>query len=151
MSLYEFLLIFHVLAAALWFGSGVVMMVLSRRILAVEPAGMSALGPAMAWWAGRAHPAAGLLLLVTGPAMVADADIGFGEAWVLIGLIGLIGLFAYGGGVLGRKGDKLGRDLAEAGQLSPALRADTQGLLRLMGIESVILALIIVDMVVKPG
>lgn len=151
MSLFEFLLTFHVLAAALWFGSGVAMAVITRRVLATDAPALTGLGPALNWWAGRAHPAAGLVLLITGPAMVADADIGFGELWVLIGLVGVIGLFAYGGGVLGRKGDKLARDISQAGQLTPALKADTQSLVRLMSYETVFLALIILAMVVKPG
>jgi uncharacterized membrane protein len=144
----DLLLSLHVLAAALWFGSGLAINVVTRRILA-DPSRIASLAEPMNWWAGRAHPAAGLVLLLTGPGIVAEAGYSFGDPWILIALVGLIALFIYGGAVVGRSGTALvERAQTDAGG---GVREDAQRLLTLMTIETVILGLIIVDMVVKPG
>ena len=150
--MYDLLLSLHILAAAVWFGSGVAINVITRRVLAGDAQGLAGFAGPMNLWAGRAHPAAGLVLLITGPGIVAHVGYSFGEPWIIIALVGLFALFAYGGAVVGRAGTSLTDGLAESGgTLTPALREQAQKLLRLLTIETVILGLIIVDMVVKPG
>lgn len=152
MSWYELLLSIHILAAALWFGSGLAITAMAYRALADTPRSFSTFAVPAGWWAGRAHPAAGVVLLLTGPAMLAQADISFGEPWVIIGLVGLVALFAIGGAFVGRTSDDLVRQLREGdGAVTPELRPQAQRLLLYTRIESALLALMIVDMVVKPG
>jgi uncharacterized membrane protein len=152
MSWYELLLSLHVLAAALWFGSGVAITVTAYRALATGREAFSAVLPPAGWWAGRAHPAAGVVILLTGFGMVADADLSLGDTWVLLGLIGVVLLFAYGGAAVGRTSDQLTKRIAEGGGvLTAELLPVANRLLLLVRIESALLALLIVNMIVKPG
>ncbi len=132
----------HILAAGTWLGSGLAITAISLRTLRAEPDGFPALARPMTWWAGRAHPAAGVVLLLTGPAMVADADLSFSEPWILIALAGWITSSVVGATQLGPRAERLGQgyDAAVWGQFEGIDRVD-----------SVILILIIADMVIKPG
>jgi hypothetical protein len=151
MSWYELLLSLHVLAAAAWFGSGLAITVTAYRALAAGREAFGAVQPAAGWWAGRAHPAAGVVLLLTGFGLVAEADIGLGEPWIVLGLVGLVALFAFGGAFVGRTSDDLSGRIAEAGGMTEALLPLAERLLLFTRIESAVLALVIVNMVVKPG
>lgn len=148
MSWYELLLTLHVVAVALWFGSTVAITVVSYRLLAVEPA---TFGPAfrqMGWWAGKAHPAAGVVILLAGIAMVIEADLSFGELWIVLALVGWVALSGIGGGVISRSGERLeaALDRGEDGEA----RAHASRLLLGTRIEAALIVLVIVDMVAKP-
>jgi putative copper export protein len=149
---FDVLLFLHILAAALWLGSGAAILVIARRALAEDDATFGTVAVHAGWWAGRAHPAAGVVLLLTGPAMVADADIGFGTTWVVLGLVGLLVLFAVGGALTGRTSTALSARLRETGgALTADMRPQAEAVLRYSGIEVVLLVLVIADMVFKPG
>jgi hypothetical protein len=145
--MYEWLLAVHILAAGLWLGSGVSLLVVGRRVLAQgRDAFAQWVGPAT-WWGGRAHPAAGLVLLLTGPGIISAAEYDWGEPWIVIALVGLFVLFAIGGGLVGRTAGALDRAIASGGDVDGLGRK----LLRFTLLEMAILAIVIVDMTVKPG
>jgi hypothetical protein len=147
--MYEWLLAVHILAAGLWFGSGVSLLVVGRRVMASGREAFAQWVRPATWWGGRAHPAAGLVLLLTGPGIVSAADYDFGEPWIVIALVGLFVLFAIGGGLVGRTAGALDRAI-DAGD---GAAVDTLGrkLLSFTVLEMAILTIVIVDMVVKPG
>src|SRR5688500_16727482 len=100
MDWYELLKTLHILAIATWFGSSLAIIVLASRSLAV-PAVSGPCYVNAGWWAGRAHPAAGVVLLLTGFGMVGDADfIDFGDTWVWLGLVGLVVAMGIGGALI---------------------------------------------------
>ena len=152
MSWYELLLFLHVLAIATWFGSSLAITVLGIRALKT---GGETFGPVRinaGGWGGRAHPAAGVVLLLTGFGMVADADLSLGETWVLLALIGLVIAFGIGGALIGRTSDELTKTLtASGGVLTGEQRPAAEKLLLYTRIELVVLALVVADMVAKPG
>jgi len=150
MSWYELLLTIHILAVALWFGSGIAVTVLSYRLRAVDTATFSPFSVAANWWAGRAHPAAAVVIILAGFGMVADADLSMGELWITLALVGWVLLMALGGALVGPTATKL--EKAATGSAPAAeVQALAGRLLLLMRIESGLLALVIVDMVAKPG
>jgi uncharacterized membrane protein len=153
MSWYELLKSIHVLSAGLWFGSGIALAMIAQRALAAGPGPFGAVLRPANWWAGKAHPGAGVVLLLTGFAMLADADISVGETWVLLAIAGLLLLFGWGGAMVGRTSGELEARMDEAGGALPAdqLRPAASRLLLVLRIETVLLLLVIVDMVVKPG
>jgi len=151
MSWYELLLSLHILSAALWFGSTVALTVLGFRALKTGPDLFAAIAPPAGWWAGRAHPAAGVVLLLTGFAMVADADLDFGEPWLALGLLGLVLVFGVGGALTGRTSDALVKGVEARTLSADGLQAAGSRLLLYTRIEAAILVLVIVDMVAKPG
>ena len=152
MSWYELLKFIHVLAIATWFGSGLAILVLAMRVREL-PQAFGSFTVNATWWAGRAHPAAGVTLLITGLAMVSDADyIDFGDTWVWLGLIGLIAAFGIGGALIGRTADAISKSVeANGGVLAEAERPLSQQLFLYTRIELALLVLVVADMVAKPG
>jgi len=150
-SWYELYKTVHVLAIATWFGSGMAIMVIGLRAQALGRGPFSSFAISATWWAGRAHPAAGVLLLITGFAMVANADLSMGELWLTLALIGLVVAFGIGGALTGRTADQLVKRIeAGGGTLAESDQGVADRLLLFTRLELLVLALVIVDMVVKP-
>jgi hypothetical protein len=153
MSWYELLLFLHVLAIATWFGSGAAIMVLATRALPAGGATFGTFAINAGWWAGRAHPASGVVLLLTGFGLVGDSDVWeFGDTWVILGLIGLVLAMGVGGALIGRTAGELEKGLkASGGSLTPELNGIAERVILYARIELVVLVLAIADMVAKPG
>lgn len=150
MSWYELLLSLHLLAIASWFGSGLAITAMGFMSLRTGPEAFGAFTLPATKWAGRAHPAAGVVLLLTGFAMVADADWEF-DAWLVLGLVGLVAAMGMGGAFIGRTADGIVKRIEGGSLTAEELSADARRLLLYTRIELVILVLAIVDMVAKPG
>ena len=150
MSWYELLLTLHILAIATWFGSGLAITVLGARAL-TNPSAYGSFFVNASWWAGRAHPAAGVVLLLTGFGMVADADLDF-DTWLILGIVGIVAAMGIGGALIGRNADALSKSLEQGGAvLTEEQRPLANEVLLYSRIELAILVLVIVDMVAKPG
>ena len=151
MDWYELLKTLHILAIATWFGSGLAITVIGIRALAEGRQPFSTFAMHAGWWAGKAHPAAGLVLLLTGFAMIADADISIGETWIVIALVGLVAAMGLGGALVGRTSDDLMKRIKADGGMDDETTADARRLLLYTRLELAILVLVIADMVAKPG
>lgn len=152
MTWYELLLSLHILSAALYIGSALAITVISYRLLAVGSGSFPAFLDSAGWWAGRAHPAAAMALLVTAILMIVDADLSFGELWISLALAGWLLAGFIGGGLITRTGQQLGAELARSGgTLTETSRALTDRFLLYARLEVAVLVLVVVDMVVKPG
>ena len=150
MSWYELLLSLHILSIATWFGSGLALVAVGFQTIKTGPETYGGFVVPAAKWAGRAHPAAGVLLLLTGFAMVADADWDF-DAWLILGIIGLVAAMAVGGAFIGRTADSLVKRIESGGITAEELTEGGRNILLYSRIELVILLLVVVDMVAKPG
>lgn len=151
MSWYELLLFLHLLAMATWFGSGLAIMVLATRAQNVEGPAFGTFAINAGWWAGRAHPASGVVLLLTGFGMVAEADLDF-DTWLILALIGLVLAMGVGGALIGRTSDALSKALqANGGNYAEEHRDLAAQVILYSRIELAILVLVIADMVAKPG
>ena len=152
MSWYELLQFLHVLAIATWFGSGIAITVFTARSLGVGGTVFGTFALNAGWWAGRAHPTAGVVLLLTGFGMVADADLSLGDTWILLGLIGLVLALGIGGALIGRTSHELTAKItANGGEMTPDLRPLAEKVLLYARLELAVLVLVIADMVAKPG
>ena len=150
MSWYELLLSLHILSIATWFGSSAAITAMGFMSLKTGPEAFGTFSLPATKWAGRAHPAAGVLLLLTGFAMVADADWDF-ETWLILGLIGLVVAMGIGGALIGRTAEGMVKRIEAGSMTAEELSTDARRLLLYTRIELVILVLVIVDMVAKPG
>jgi uncharacterized membrane protein len=150
MSWYELLLSLHILAIATWFGSGLAITAMAFMSLKTGPEAFGTFMLPATKWAGRAHPAAGVILLITGFALVADADWDF-DAWLILGLIGLVAAMGVGGALIGRTGDAMVKRMEGGAITAEELSAGARKVLLYARIELVILVLVIADMVAKPG
>jgi hypothetical protein len=96
--------------------------------------------------------AAGVVLLLTGFGMVAEADISIGETWIVLALVGLVVAFGVGGALTGRTSDQLTKALeGSGGNYSAEHRDLAQQVILYSRIELAVLVLVIADMVAKPG
>ena len=151
MSWYELLLTLHILAAALYFGSVIAITVLSYRALSSDP---PSFGPTInhaGWWASKAHPAAASVILVAGILMIIDADLSFGDTWIVLGLAGWLLAGLFGGGLAGPAAVKLGEAMGERGGYTAELKPLASRFLLFSRIEAGLLVAIIAIMVSKPG
>ncbi|HSJ29313.1 MAG TPA: DUF2269 family protein [Acidimicrobiia bacterium] len=152
MTLHNWLLFAHVLAAMIWVGGGIVDLTISRRMMGVDAATARAFAAAREWTLTRVVLPATVLVPVVGISMVAESDVwSFGQTWIWLSLT-LVVAVVVGGAIV-------------AAVDTPRLRrlADERGLddpeyLRLQSrhenvINSVFLTVLIVVflMIFKPG
>ena len=150
MSWYELLLSLHILAIATWFGSSLATTAMGYMSLRTGPEAFGTVALPATKWAGRAHPAAGVVALLTGFAMIADADWDF-DTWLILGLVGLVVAMGVGGALIGRTAEGIVKRMEAGSMTAEELTTDARQLLLYTRIELVILVLVIVDMVAKPG
>ena len=150
MSWYELLLFLHVLAMATWFGSGLAITAIGFMSLKTGPEAFGTFALPATRWAGRAHPAAGVVLLLTGFGMVAEADLSF-DAWLILGLVGLVLGMGIGGALIGRTSEGLVKRIEAGSMTAEELTTGARQLLLYSRIELVVVVLVIADMVAKPG
>jgi hypothetical protein len=150
MSWYELLLTIHILAVALWFGSGLAITVVSYRLIGARDAAFAPFALHAGWWAGRAHPAASVVIILAGIGMVADSDfVEFGDLWIILGLIGWVVVGGLGGRFIGPTAERLAESVSTGG-VTEQVRPIAGRLLTFMRIEAGLLALLIAIMVAKP-
>jgi uncharacterized membrane protein len=153
MTWYEFLLFVHVAAAAVWVGGAAIMQFFGLRAMrAPNPMRLVDLGGDIEWIGQRVLVPASALAVVSGVLLVIDSDVwGFGDDWIVIGIILFAITFLAGALFFGPEAGRLGK-LAEAeGPTSPAVLAKLQRLLALTRADLMLLFLIIFDMSVKPS
>jgi Predicted integral membrane protein (DUF2269) len=141
----------HVLAIATWFGSGVAITVMGIRALKTGGLPYGSFIVNASAWAGRAHPIAGVILLLTGFGMVGDRDLAIGDAWILIGIIGLVTAMGIGGALIARTAGRVIEGVEQGdGVLPEDRRKPAERMLLYTRIELAVLAVVIAVMVVKP-
>jgi uncharacterized membrane protein len=153
MNWYEFLLFFHISMAAIWVGGAAMMQFFGlRAIRATDPQRLADVGGDIEWIGQRVLIPSSALAVVTGVLLVIDSDfIGFGDDWILLGIILFAITFLAGAGFFGPESGRLGKLVAAEGPSSPALQAKLKRLLALTRADLMLLFLIIFDMSVKPS
>lgn len=151
MSWYELLLSLHILAVATWFGSSLAITAMGMMWLKTGPEAFGVYAVPATKWAGKAHPAAGVVLLLTGFAMVADADYSLGEPWLILAIVGLVTAMGIGGALISRTADGIAKRVTAGSATAEELATSGRQLLLYARIELVVILLVIVDMVAKPG
>jgi uncharacterized membrane protein len=153
LSWYEFLLFFHVAMAVIWIGGAAMIQFFALRILkATDPMRMAEFGQDVEWISTRVFIPASALAVVSGVWLVIDSDFwGFGDDWILIGIILFAITFLAGTLFFGPESGRLGK-LAEAeGPTAPVVQQRMQRLIALSRADLMLLFLIIFDMTVKPS
>lgn len=152
MTLREILLFGHLLAVAVWLGGGVMTQIhVSRAAAAGEPSVLAAAIRGASRSGRLVFMPAGLAVLGFGIALVVQGGWGFEEPWIAVGFAGylistLIGMVFLG--PRSRRAERLG---AERGWESAEVGRIVRGMVQVMRVDVLILALVILDMVVKPG
>jgi putative copper export protein len=150
MTLYEWLLLGHVLSAMVWVGGGLMLVLVARRARASsDPRAVIDFGENLSYIGPRVLAPSVVGVLVFGVWMVLDsAAWDFGQAWILVA----IGLFAVavliGAVYLSRVALQMVGSSREDARVSRAL---LDRWLLGYAVVLVVLVLIVADMVFKPG
>ncbi len=152
MSWYELLLTLHILAMATWFGSSLAITAMGFMSMRTGPESFGGFMLPATAWAGKAHPAAGVVLLLTGFGLIGDSDAyGFGDTFIILAIIGLVVGMGIGGALIGRTADGMVKRIEGGTLTAEELSTDGRKLLLYTRIELVVLVLVVADMVAKPG
>jgi uncharacterized membrane protein len=141
----------HVIAAVVWVGGGVLLVLLG--IVAErksDPGELATVARQAAWVGQRVFAPVGLVVLLMGIAMMVNTNWGWGKFWVTIGLLGYAATFINGIAVLGPMAKRAETLITEKGADDPASVACVQKLLLLARVDMAVLLIVIVDMVTKP-
>jgi len=152
-SWYELLLFTHIAMAAIWVGGGAMIQFFALRIMkATDPMRMAEFGQDVEWVGTRVFiPASGLAVL-SGILLVIESEFwGFGDDWIVIGLILFAITFLAGFLFFGPESGRLGKLAETEGPTSPVVQARMQRLIALSRADLMLLFLLIFDMAVKPS
>jgi uncharacterized membrane protein len=151
MSTYEFLLFAHLLFVVTWVGTDIGIQVLSFRVLGAGPQRTVEFTGDIEWLGTRLLIPASLLVLVFGVLLVNNIGYEFGDTWVILGLVGFAFSAVVGSAFLGPESGRISKLGAERSADDPEVQARIRRILLVSRIELLILILVILDMVVKPG
>lgn len=152
MTLYESLVLVHVVMAVVWVGGGATLNILAIRAQrAKDPDRLVALARDVEWVGTRVFMPASILLLIAGIWAAAEGDWEFSQAWISIGFAGYIFSFLAGILFFGPESGRIAKLIEAEGAASPTVQARLGRLLTFTRIELVILIVVIWAMVVKPG
>jgi uncharacterized membrane protein len=152
LSWYEFLLFFHISMAVLWVGGGAMIQFFALRIMkATDPMRMAEFGQDVASISSRVFIPASALAVVSGVWMVIDSDfLGFGDDWIVIGIILFAITFLAGSLFFGPESGRLSKLAETEGPTAPVVQQRMQRLIALTRADLMLLFLLIFDMSVKP-
>lgn len=150
MDLYLAIRLLHVLAAMVWLGGGFCLLIIG---VIADRAGkgeeLLRLVQTIAYLGNRMFLPAALVTLLAGTAMV-WMSWRFTDFWIVIALGGFASSFALGIGVIKPRSDQLAARAAREGA-SPAVVEQCRELVRRGKLDYVIMFLVVVVMVLKPG
>lgn len=151
-TLYEFLKFAHITFAAVWIGTDTAMQVLSFRSLKAGGQRLVDFMSDVEWLGTRLLIPSSLLVVVFGVWMVLDNEVwDFSQTWITIGFAVFAASFLAGAGFLGPETGRLAKLTDEKGADDPEVRRRIKRILLVSRIELVLLVLVVLDMVVKPG
>jgi uncharacterized membrane protein len=151
MSTYEFLLFAHLLFVVTWVGTDIGIQFLSLRVLGAGPQRTVEFTADIEWLGTRLLIPASLLVVVFGVLLVNNVGFDFGDTWIILGLAGFLFSAGVGSAFLGPETGRISRLASETSPDAPEVQARIRRVLLVSRIELLILVLVILDMVVKPG
>lgn len=148
---YSVFRVVHVVVAVFWVGGGLTLTVLGLRAESLDdPAEIATLARQAAFVGEKLFAPAGLIVLLMGIAMVVNADLGWGQFWIVAALVGYAVTFATGVGVLSPLAKKVDALITEEGAESPAAQAAIRKILLVARVDVAVLLLVVADMTTKP-
>lgn len=152
MSYFELLLLGHLLAAMAWVGGDLMIQMFYLRARHAGPEAVARFARDVEWIGLRLLNPASFLVVVFGVLMVIDADFyDFSQFWIYAALAMFGVSFITGAGFLGPESGRIGKLADERGPADPEVQRRIARILLVSRIEFILLVLIVVDMVLKPG
>jgi uncharacterized membrane protein len=151
MTWYTFFKSLHVAAAAIWFGGAFMIQAFAFRITRTNDARRMADFAKDSEVIGmRVFIPATWVLLLAAVGLMLNADLSWGQNWIVLGLIAWVVSFVVGAGFLGPEGGRIAKVIEREGPESSQAQARIRRILLISRCELVVLLTVIVNMVVKP-
>ena len=148
---YALFKVVHVAGAVFWVGGGLTLTVLALRAeRQSDPGEMAMIARQAAFVGERFFAPAGLVAFLMGIAMMINTNWGWGHFWITAGLVGFASSFVTGIAVLAPRSKRLHELMQTAGPTAPETQAAIKSILLIARFDMAVLALVVVDMVVKP-
>jgi uncharacterized membrane protein len=148
---YALFRVIHVSVAVFWVGGGLLLTVLAllaeRRS---DPNEIATIARQAAFVGEKLFAPAGLVVLLTGIAMMLNTDWGWGKFWIDAGLAGYAVTFATGVGVLAPLAKRINALVATKGATATETQEAIQRILLVARVDIAVLLLVVADMVTKP-
>ncbi len=149
---YHWMLFFHILAAAIWFGGALVTQMYAILATRTEDPNRVAMFAKDAEWIGlHVFMPSSFVLVALGFGLVADGPWSMGDAWVAFGLAVWILSAVTGAAFLGPEAGRINRVVADQGVASEEAQRRIRRIFVISRIELTLLLLAIFAMVIKPG
>ena len=152
MSYYELILFGHLVAAMTWLGGDVMIQLFYLRARAAGPDAVATFTKSVEWIGLRIINPTALLVVIFGVLLVIEVDgYEFSQFWISAALLMFLASAVTGAAFLGPESGRIGKLMEERGNADPEVQSRVARILFVSRIELVLLVLIVLDMVVKPG
>lgn len=152
MSYYDALLTLHILAATVWIGGGFMLLLLVHRGQTTrDEALLTRIAENSKWLAQRLFIPSSLAVLVLGILLTIEGPWGFGDLWIVLGLVGYAASFLVGILFLEPEGSRIAAAMAEHGPASWQARRGIDRINAVQRGEMTILLLVVAVMAIKPS
>ena len=146
----EFLLAAHILAAVVWVGGSITMLLLGAYLRSRDINTRVDYTRWTEWLAPRLFAPASIVVIIAGPLLASELDLDFSEAWINIGFIGWTISFLIGIGFYPREGKKREGLIEQHGIEHESVAQSIGRVLTVAAIDTTIITLVVIDMTVKP-
>ena len=152
-AVYDWIKLFHILAAIVWVGGGVfVQIYVTRMKRANEMGRLLAFAKDIERIGITVFTPASILVLILGIAMVWYSPAWeLGQLWVILGLVGIANTIVVGAAFLGPEAGRIARLTEERGPEDAEVQRRVQRIFAISRYDLAVLVLVVVDMVIKPG
>jgi uncharacterized membrane protein len=142
----------HVGVAVFWVGGGILLTVLALRAERThDPEALAAIARQATFAGEKLFAPAGGVVLAMGIAMVVNnPTIGFGDTWVIIGLVGFAISFVTGIAVLAPRAKRIVELSDTVGAAAPQTQAAIREILLISRVDIAVLVIVVFDMLMKP-
>jgi uncharacterized membrane protein len=143
----------HIFAAVVWVGGGIFVQIYGTKLRREnDPARLGRFAKDVEFFGTRVFaPASGVVILFGVLLVVYTPFIYWSETWIVLGLVGAAATFVTGMFFIGPESGRLAKAAEAEGPESPAVQASIKRIFMISRIDQLVLFLVILDMVFKPG
>ncbi len=149
--MYDFLLTVHVLAAIVWLGGSIMLLVLGNLLRRAGVERRTEFTRLTERVGNLVFAPASVVLIVAGTLLVDEVGYEYSDTWVTLGYVGWFLSFLLGVAFYPREGKRRERLIESAGMDDPGVLRSLNRVLAVAAIDTLIITLVVVDMTTKPG
>lgn len=147
----EVLLTVHVLAAVIWVGGSVTMLAFGYYLRGRDANTRVEYTRWTEWLAPRLFAPMSIAVIIAGPLLVDETGYEFNEPWLHVGFFGWLVSFVIGVAFYPREGRKREQLIKQDGVAHASVAASVNRVLTVATVDTLIIALVVIDMTTKPG